>query len=246
MLGFYPVFLREMMLFRRRFLRLGYFFSAMFTPLLYLLAFGLGLGRKVSIAGGSYMDFLLPGLVAMSSMNNSYTWIASSLTVGRLHFRTFQVFIQSPVSPSAIVLGEVLAGMVRGLFASGMILLVGLVLGSGSYFLPLFVPALLLNCFLFACLGVVSGLRAKSHEDTATFSNFFILPMAFVGGTFFPIEEMPRWLQIIIRTLPLAHTNDLMRAKSMGPHGLLSLAVLLSFSILLYGLSIYLVRRYSE
>jgi len=246
MSGYYPVFLREMMLFRRRFLRLGYFFSAMFAPLLYLLAFGLGLGHRISIAGGSYLDFLLPGLIAMSSMNNSYTWIATSLTVGRLHFRTFQVFIQSPVSPTAIVLGEVLAGMVRGLFASSMILLVGFFLGSGLYFMPLFIPALLLNCFLFASLGVVSGLRAKSHEDTATFSNFFILPMAFFGGTFFPIEEMPRWLQFVIRILPLAHTNKLMRAKCMGPDCLLSLAVLVIFAVIFFVISIYLVRTYSE
>lgn len=246
MFAFYPVFLREMMLFRRRFLRLGYFFSAMFAPLLYLLAFGLGLGHRVSMAGGSYLEFLLPGLVAMSSMNNSYTWIATSLTVGRLHFRTFQVFIQSPVSPSAIVLGEVFAGMVRGLFASSMILLVGLFLGKGGYLTPLFIPALLLNCFLFSSLGVVSGLLSKSHEDTATFSNFFILPMAFLGGTFFPIEEMPLWLQFIIRTLPLAHTNKLMRAKSVEPDGLFSLAVLVFFAVLFFIISIYLIRRYSE
>jgi Nod factor-specific ABC transporter NodJ protein len=246
MFGYYPVFLREMMLFRRRFLRLGYFFSAMFAPLLYLLAFGLGLGHRISIAGGSYLDFLLPGLIAMSSMNNSYTWIATSLTVGRLHFRTFQFFIQSPVSPGAIVLGEVLAGMVRGLFASSMIILVGFFLGSGVYFIPLFIPALLLNCFLFASLGVVSGLRAKSHEDTATFSNFFILPMAFFGGTFFPIEEMPRWLQFVIRILPLAHTNKLMRAKCMESDCLLSLAVLVIFAVIFFVISIYLVRTYSE
>lgn len=246
MFTFYPVFLREMMLFRRRFLRLGYFFSAMFAPLLYLLAFGLGLGHRVQIAGGRYLDFLLPGLVAMSSMNNSYTWIATSLTVGRLHFRTFQVFIQSPVSPGAIVLGEVFAGMVRGLFASSMILLVGLFLGSSNYFSPVFIPALLLNCFLFASLGVVCGLKSKSHEDTATFSNFFILPMAFFGGTFFPIEEMPYWLQLVIRILPLAHTNKLMRAKCMDLGCLLSLAALVGFAILFFVISVHLVRRYSE
>ncbi len=246
MFGFYPVFLREMMLFRRRFLRLGYFFSAMFAPLLYLLAFGLGLGHRVNIAGGSYIDFLLPGLVAMSSMNNSYTWIATSLTVGRLHFHTFQVFIQSPVSASAVVLGEVLAGMVRGLFASSMILLVGPFLGSTSYLSPVFIPALLLNCFLFASLGVISGLKSRSHEDTATFSNFFILPMAFFGGTFFPIEEMPRWLQFVIRTLPLAHTNRLMRAKFVDCDCLFSLAILVFFSVCFFVIGINLVKRYSE
>lgn len=244
--SFWPVFLREMLLFRRRFLRLGYFFSAMFAPILYLLAFGLGLGRRVSIEGGSYMEFLIPGLVAMSSMNNSYTWIATSLTVGRLHFRTFQVLVQSPISAGAIVLGEILAGMVRGLFASGMVFLVGFVLGGKTYYMPMFIPALLLNCFLFASLGVISGLKSKSHEDTATFSNFFILPMAFFGGTFFPVTEMPRWLQAAIQLLPIVHTNRLLRMKCMGPDCILPFFVLMAFSILFSIIAINVVREYSE
>jgi len=75
--GWYPVFLKEMLLFRRKLLKLGYLFSAMVIPIIYLLAFGFCLGGRVQITGMNYLSYLVYGLVAMSSMNNSYTWVCS-------------------------------------------------------------------------------------------------------------------------------------------------------------------------
>ena len=118
-MNWYPIFLREMIQFKKKLFRLGYIFTSMMVPLLYLLAFGLGLGRSVQVPGGTYLGFLLPGLVAMSSMNNSYNWVASGLNLSRVYFKTFQVLIQAPIAPTSIMAGYVLAGMVRGLFRLG-------------------------------------------------------------------------------------------------------------------------------
>lgn len=245
-MNWYPIFLREILLFGRRLLRLGYVASALLMPLLYLLAFGLGLGRRVDVGGGSYLDYLLPGLVAMSSMINSYTWIANGLTMGRLYFRTFQIYLQAPVSAAAIVWGEVFSGMARGLFSSLILLILGYTLGSALHLNLIFLVTLLLNCLLFSACGVVVGMRARTHEDTANFSNFFIMPMAFFCGTFFPIEQMPWLLQGIVTILPLTHTNQLLRAPVWTLASLGSLAVLLAFSAACLALGIVLVRRYSE
>jgi ABC-type multidrug transport system permease subunit len=238
--------LREILIFERRLLRLGYVVSALLMPLLYLLAFGLGLGRRVNIGGGSYLDYLLPGLIAMSSMINSYTWVANGLTMGRLYFHTFQVYVQAPVSAAAIVWGQVASGIVRGLFSSLILLVMGLLLGCGLQLNLIFLVSLLLNCLLFAAFGVIVGMRSKSHEDTANFTNFFIMPMAFFGGTFFPIERMPWVLQVIVSCLPLTHTNHLLRFPDWGPATLLSLGVLLAFSAISLVLAVFLVRHYSE
>jgi ABC-2 type transport system permease protein len=245
-MNWYPIFLREILLFGRRLLRLGYVASALLMPLLYLLAFGLGLGKRVAINDISYLDYLLPGLVAMSSMINSYTWIANGLTMGRLYFRTFQIYVQAPVSAAAIVWGEVAAGMIRGLFSALILLVLGYALGSALTLNPVFLLALLLNCLLFSAFGVVVGMRARTHEDTANFSNFFIMPMAFFCGTFFPIEQMPRVLMGIVTVLPLTHTNRLLRAPDWTWPSLVSLAVLLGFSAACLALGIILVKRYSE
>jgi ABC-2 type transport system permease protein len=245
-MNWYPIFLREILIFTRRLLRLGYVVSAFLMPLLYLLAFGLGLGRQVNIGGGSYLNYLLPGLVAMSSMVNAYTWVANGLTMGRLYFQTFQVYVQAPVSAAAIVWGQVIAGIVRGLLSSSILLVLGLVIGSGLQLNLLFVLSLILNCLLFAALGVVVGMRSRSHEDTANFSNFFIMPMAFFSGTFFPIKEMPWVLQIIVSCLPLTHTNYLLRSPTWDAKSLLSLGVLVAYGAASLLVATYLVRHYSE
>lgn len=244
--NWYPIFLREMLLFRKRLLRLGYLFSAMLVPIIYLIAFGLGLGRSVQIQGSSYLTFLIPGLVAMSSMNNSYTWVASSLNLNRLYFKSFQIFIQAPIGPSAIMIGEVLAGMVKGLFASLLIIIVGFLIPSGFSVTPLFVITLLLNCFLFANLGVVTGMLAKSHEDTATYSNFFIMPMAFFSGTFFPLDKVPAFLKPIIYILPLTHTNIVIRKPSLDAEGLISVSVLIVCAVTLFMYGSRLIKNYTE
>ena len=244
--GWYPIFLREMLLFRRKLLKLGYLFSAMISPVIYLVAFGFGLGKSVQISGTGYLSFLIPGLVAMSSMNNSYTWVSSALNLNRLYFKTFQVFIQSPITPSSIMIGEVMAGMVKGLFASSLIIVVGFASSSDFSINMLFVAALILNCFLFASLGVITGMRTKSHEDTATYTNFFIMPMAFFSGTFFPVDKMPVLIKTVIYMMPLTHTNILIRKPQLDPDGLISLGVLILYAAAFFIYGSRLIKNYSE
>jgi Nod factor-specific ABC transporter NodJ protein len=244
--GWYPVFLREMLLFRRKLVKMGYLVSAMLVPLIYLVVFGYGLGKSVKLSGGDYLTFLIPGLVAMSSMTNSYTWVASALNLNRLYFKTFQIFIQAPVSAGAIMLGEVLAGMVKGLFAASLLILMGLCAPSHFHLTPILVVATLLNCFMFACLGVITGMLAKSHEDTSTYNNFFILPMSFFSGTFFPLDRLPVVLKGIIYLLPLSHTNILIRKTEMDGAALSSLLVMVAYTVVFLVIGTRLIKNYSE
>jgi Nod factor-specific ABC transporter NodJ protein len=245
-MSWYPVFLREMLLFRRKLFRVGYLFSAMVVPMIYLVTFGLGLGRTIDVGGMSYVAYLLPGLVAMSSMNNSYSWVSSALTLNRHYFKTFQVFVLAPVSPSAIMLGEVFAGMVKGLFASLLIICTGF-LFTGMFVTTLFfLVALLLNCFLFASLGVITGMLAKSHEDTSTYNNFFILPMAFFCGTFIPVDRLPALLKTVVSILPMTHTNILIRKTALDNEGVVSLSVLVCYAVVFFSIGSRLIRKYSE
>jgi len=235
-----------MLLFRRKLLRLGYLFSSMVVPIIYLLAFGLGLGRSVRIQGADYLTFLIPGLIAMSSMNNSYTWVSTALNLNRLYFKTFQIFVQAPISPSSILIGEVLSGMVKGLFASVLIILVGFLVSTKFFITPLFLIALFINCFLFSSLGVIIGMLAKSHEDTATYSNFFITPMAFFSGTFFPVDKIPQFIKPIIYLMPLTHTNIVIRKAALDTEGLISFAVLIIYSIAFFVYGSRLIKNYTE
>lgn len=245
-LAWYPVFLKEMLHFRRKLFKLGYLFSTMMVPIIYLVAFGFGLGRSVRIGDGDYLTFLIPGLAAMSSMSNSYTWVTGALALDRIYFKTFQIYVQAPIPSSAIMTGEVLAAMFRGLFASSLIVVVGLIASPSFSIGPIFILTLFLNCFLFASLGVVVGMRAKSHEDTAIYSNFLIMPMAFFSGTFFPIEKIPALFKVIIQILPLTYTNILIRKGTWDVEALLAIGVLAAYSILFFIYGSKLIKDYSE
>lgn len=244
--GWVPIFWREMILFRRRLLRLGYLFSTMVAPIIYLIAFGWGLGHRVRVGGVDYLTFLIPGLAAMSSMNNSYTWVASSINLNRIYFKTFQIFIQAPIRSSSIMIGEVLAAMVKGLFASVLIVAIGFFSSPHFRINGFLVATLLLNCFLFASLGVITGMRSKSHEDTATYANFFIMPMAFFSGTFFPLDYIPDLLRWVVYLLPLTHANILIRKEALDAEGIASLLVLCGYAGAFFFYGSRLIRRYSE
>ena len=243
-MNFYPIFLREMLIFRRRLLKVGYLFSTMITPVLYLVAFGLGLGKTIRVEGVSYLSFVVPGICAMSSMTNSYTWIATSISVGRLHFKTFDEFQVCPVSPWDIMTGEILGGLVRGMFASSLILVAGVLFGAGFPTHPVFYFVWMLNCLIFSCFGVVSGFYAKSHEDTSTFSNFVIMPMAFFCGTFFPIDKLPGFIKGILYFLPLTHAARALRSAFLGGKAAVeSIVIMLTVFALSYLWGIVIIRR---
>ncbi|MGQ9920405.1 MAG: ABC transporter permease [Desulfobacca sp.] len=241
-----PIFLREILIFKRRLLRLGYVLSSMLTPLLYLLVFGVGLGKRVVLAGESYLDFLMPGLIAYTAMINAYTWIANGITVSRLFFRNFQVYLQAPVSASAIMVGQVMAGISRGLFAALVLVGCGYLVGSRPAITILSMLTILLNCFAAASFGVIVGLLSRSHDDAATVTNFIMMPMAFFSGTFFPVDEMPRLLQPVILALPLTHVNHLLRQPAWSPALLPSLSVLAAYGLICFFLGVYFLRRYDE
>jgi ABC-2 type transport system permease protein len=239
-----PIFFREMLVFGQRLTGSGYVFSALVTPLLYLLTFGLGLGRNMSMSGVSYLVFVIPGICAMSTMTNAYNGVAVSISVGRLHFKSFELFLTSPIAYWEIVAGEVLAGAVRGLFASAFVLLAGLLLGVPLPTSPLFYAAWLFTALVFSCTGVIAGFWASSHEDTSQFSNFFIMPMAFFCGTFFAIDKLPKALQVILHFLPLTHATKAMRAgftKSSTPYE--SFAILAASTVVFFIVALVMVYR---
>lgn len=245
-LDWYPIFLREMLLFKRKLLKLGYLLSAMMIPVIYLIVFGLGLGRSVRLSSQDYLSFLIPGLVAMSSMTNSYNWIANSINLGKLYFKTFQILLLSPVSSFHIILGEVISGIIKGLFAGALIIIVGFLTLHYNFITLPFVVALFLNCFLFASLGFVVGMLSKGHEETATYSNFFILPMAFFCGTFFPLDRIPSVLKPLIYILPLTHTNILIRKEFFDKEAFVALFILILYSIFCFLWGVKLIKNYSE
>lgn len=241
-MDFYTVFWREMIVLRRTFKK--FFVSRMAGPFLYLVAFGWGLGRSVQMKSGNYLEFIVPGIIALSAMNTSFSTVGINLNMSRLYHKTLDEYLIAPINAGAFVIGKVLAGCVRGLIASLIILALAYLFGAHLLMNGWFFLVILLTCFLFAALGVVAGMVVNSHEDMAHFNTFVILPMSFLCGTFFSLDSLPKAISYIIKVLPLTHSSYLLRSIVSGQGMLpLSLAVLVVYAAVLFAAGVAAVRK---
>jgi len=129
MQGLIAVYLRETLILKRRLKR--QIAGMAVSPLLYLIAFGYAMGDTAQFDGHTYLEFLIPGLVAMGSMTQSFG-IATDINVARFYWYIFEEFQAAPISNAAYVTGEVLAGMTRGLLGIVIILILTLPFWRGA------------------------------------------------------------------------------------------------------------------
>ncbi len=213
------------------------------SPLLYMIAFGYAMGDQVVMKGYTYREFLIPGLIAMASMTQSFG-IASEINIARFYWHIFEEFQAAPISNFAYVSGEVLGGMTRAMIAVMVIILMGALFGVFLSYNLLFWLAVLLNSFLFASLAVALAMLVKSHADQAMINSFVITPMAFLGGTFFPIERLPIWAQKILYFLPLTHAAKAVRASAFGKMpDFTSYLVLAAIGTIIFYFALYCVNK---
>lgn len=214
--------------------------SGLISPLIYILAFGLGLGSALHVkppVGDSYLQFILPGMVALSSMTISFGGTTFSICGERLYSKTFEEILLLPVHPLALFLGKMMAGVVRGLATAGSVLVIAIALtGQWNFLNPLFLLLVVLNCAVFAGLGVIIGLNVKSLEGVGLLNNFLIVPMSFLGATFFDPGTLPVFLKVVVYLLPLTYTSIGLRAAAYLPLSQFpwySIPILLAIALLL-------------
>lgn len=195
--------------------------SGLVAPLIYIVAFGFGLGSTLDTAmkppiGDNYLQFILPGMVALSSMTISFTGTVFSICGERLYTKTFEEMLLFPVHPLALHIGKMMAGVLRGLLTSASVMLIAALFTGKlwSFFNPLFLLILILNCAVFAGLGVIVGLTVKSLEAVGLYNNFVIVPMSFLGATFFDPSTLPLAIKPIVYLLPLTYASVGLRAAA--------------------------------
>src|SRR5512136_1879932 len=157
-MNFYPIFWKEMLLIRKKPWR--FLASSMVMPLLYLVTFGWGLGRGLTINGGTYLEFVLPGILALSAMNNSFGPVSTSQNISKLYTKTLEEVLVSPVSPWSVAFGKALTGLVRGVLPPLTRLLVAWVSGVNLHLSSAFFVILALAGFCFGSMGVAAAMLA--------------------------------------------------------------------------------------
>lgn len=220
--------------------------TSLVQPLLYLVAFGYGLGGGISLDGVSYLAFVIPGIVALTAFSTSFNGAASKLQVDRFFYKSFDELLMSPVSLYSIVIGKALIGVVRGFISSFTMLLVGFALSPKLIVSPLLVLLLLVSCFVFALFGVLAALVINSHQGMSTFSNLVLLPMTFLSGTFFSLNQLPDVAKALLYILPLTHSSSSLRAAALGaPFPWLSFIALVGIGLAFFAACMVALKRAS-
>jgi len=241
----WTVFWREWLVLRRRIGR--FILSRMVSPVLYLIAFGWGLGRSIQVNQGNYLDFIVPGIIALNSMNISFNSVGSPLNMSRLYHKTLEEYLIAPIGSLAFVVGKVLAGALRGLISSVLIIALAYVFGARFILNAWFLLALVLNCLVFASMALVAAMTMNSHEDMANFNTYILLPMSFLCATFFIPDHLPVPLNWIIQVLPLTHASYALRGIASGEAvPILSYIVMAVYIAIFMAIGVWLMKKVRE
>lgn len=222
----------------------NYLIATVVSPLLYMAAFGFGLGGNIKMDGMSYLQFVIPGIIAMTAMNSSFNGAGTRLIVDQIHWRSFDESLMAPIGHVWLLLGKAMIGVLRGLVSSVAFLAIALIIAPGLHVGLAFLCFLVLTCTIFSVLGVLFALLARSYEDMIMFTSIIIMPMAFLGGTFFSLSYAPSALKYALYLLPLTHSSICLRASALGqPLPVVSVLALLGFLIVFMSGAVLVLKR---
>ncbi len=228
------------------------FVPPLLEPLLYLAAFGVGIGVMVGAVpfrGGSvdYLTFIAPGLLAVTIMQNAFFETTYASFVRMYYQKTFDGMLATPLVLEEVILGELAWAATKSLLATTLMLAViapfGLIAWpSGLLVLPLAA----LGGLAFAAAGMLFTALVPNIETFNLPVFLFITPMFLFSGTFFPLENLPVWARLLALALPLTHLVALVRAATFGffeTGQVISLLYLLGFAGIGVPLALRLMRR---
>lgn len=211
-MGIITVLWEKWVEFRRDFFKITA--AALITPVMYLIIFGLGI--QTTSHGEPYLHFLVPGVVAMSTMTGSFSAIAQNMSVQRLYEKALDQVMVSPTPLWQFILGQVIGGSLRGMYSGCMILLLTLPISTDLTFNWLSFVIMFLNGTVFSTIALVLSFLAKSYTDAPRYTSYIIMPMSFLCNTFFSTDQMPVGFRQIISVLPLSQSCDMIRRIANG------------------------------
>ncbi|WP_028111098.1 ABC transporter permease [Ferrimonas futtsuensis] len=239
--GIVGIYYREVRVLSRKLPRVV--LAAAVPPFLYLMAFGFGVGKDSVVQGTDYLSFLLPGLLAMASMNQSYN-IATEINISRFYLKIFEEFLLAPVQRWQVLAAETLYGVTRGMIPVAIIMVYAALCGIQLSFGLGFWLSLLFHLAAFAQIGFIVALKMKNHRDQASMNAFVITPMMFLSGTFFPVEQMPQLIQWAAALSPLTYSADLLRHALLGQSlDLVSMGILAGLNLVLAMVALHTLKR---
>jgi ABC-2 type transport system permease protein len=217
------------------------------TTALYFIIFGNLIGPRIGpMEGFDYMEFIIPGLIMMAVITNSYANVVSSF-YGSKFQRHIEEMLISPTPNYIILIGFVGGGMARGLTVGVAVTVVSLVFHPlNIHSLWVMFSMILLTAILFSLAGLINGVYARSFDDISIVPTFVLTPLTYLGGIFYSINLLPEFWQTASLANPILYMVNAFRYGFLGVSDIslaLSYAISIGFIIILYLFSLYLLRK---
>lgn len=244
MIGFQTLFYKEVLRFWK--VATQTITAPIVTSMLYLLIFGHVLEAHVEVYPGvQYTAFLIPGLVMMSILQNSFANSSSSLIQSKITGNLVFVLLP-PLSHWELFGAYVLAAMVRGLAVGTGVFLITIWFADLSFAAPWWIALFaLLGAAILATMGVIAGIWAEKFDQLAAFQNFLIMPATFLAGVFYSIHSLPAFWQAVSHVNPFFYMIDGFRYGFFGQSDidpLISFTIVAMFFAILASLAVRLLR----
>ena len=209
----YTIWLREMLRTMRAKSRVV---SSLAMPFFWLLFIGVGIGSSLKLPGIDYINFLAPGILGMILLFNSM--FSGMSIIWDRQFGFLKEILVAPISRNSVVLGKTLGGATVAVVTAVIMMIVSLAIGIIPLTFGVF-PALVfmvLTAMIFVSLGLVIASRMRSMEGFQMVMTFLIMPVFFLSGAIFPIQNTPPWMQIVSHANPLTYGVDGIRGSFIG------------------------------
>ena len=217
------------------------------TMSLYFVIFGNLVGSRIGEMGGfSYMQFIVPGLIMMSVITNSYSNVASSFFSAKFQ-RNVEELLVAPVPNYIIVLGYVGGGVARGI-------LVGLIVSLLSLFfvdikvhhLFILMSTVVLTATLFSLAGLINAVYAKTFDDISIIPTFVLTPLTYLGGVFYSLSLLPEFWQYVSKVNPIVYMVNAFRYGFLGVSDVnlvFAFSVIIGFILVFFSFAMYLISK---
>lgn len=220
------------------------------TTALYFLIFGELIGKRIGEMPGyeglTYMEFMVPGLIMLAVITNSYANVASAF-FGAKFQKAIEEILISPMSNWVILLGFIVGGVARGVLVGIVVVIVSLLFTSfaiNNLFLTLF--SILLTSTLFSILGLINGVYAKTFDDISIIPTFVLTPLIYLGGIFYSIEILSDQWQLISKINPILYIVNFFRYAMLGTSEIdpiSGLVLICVFTVGFFALAYYLLLK---
>ena len=217
------------------------------TVVLYFIIFGELIGSQIDdIDGFRYMDYIVPGLILMAVITNSYANTVSSFFSAKFQ-RSIEEMIVAPIPNHIILAGYISGGVARGVIVGFAVTAVSMFFSDFQiYSISITLTVFILTSILFSLAGLINAVYAKSFDDISIIPTFVLTPLTYLGGIFYSIKMLPEFWQNVSLANPILYMINAFRYGLLGVSDIdtfTAIIIIIAFIVVLFAFTMHLLNK---